>query len=92
MCRVCTTVTPSEPQVTLGSDKAFTYDFVFDMNSAQNEIYDKCVASLVDGSLEGYNATVLAYGQVSDLISIILKGDSDHPCATPLFRYPNIIS
>jgi Kinesin-like protein len=64
MCRVCTNVTPGEPQVTLGSDKAFTYDYVFDMNSQQEDVYHTCVEALVNGSLEGYNATVLAYGQV----------------------------
>lgn len=35
MCRTCTTVTPGEPQVILGADKAFTYDYVFDMDSGQ---------------------------------------------------------
>ena len=35
MCRTCTTVTPGEPQVILGADKAFTYDYVFDMDSSQ---------------------------------------------------------
>lgn len=35
MCRICTTVTPGEPQVVLGNDKAFTFDFVFDVNSVQ---------------------------------------------------------
>lgn len=63
MCRICTTVTPGEPQVVLGNDKAFTFDFVFDVNSVQSEIYSKCVEKLVEGSLRGYNATVLAYGQ-----------------------------
>ncbi|KAL1117594.1 hypothetical protein AAG570_003909 [Ranatra chinensis] len=63
MCRVCTNVTPGEPQVTLGSDKAFTYDYVFDTPSTQSAIYETCSRTLVQGSLEGYNATVLAYGQ-----------------------------
>lgn len=54
MCHVCTSVTPGEPQVTLGSDKAFTYNYVFDMEEAQETIYNTCVASLVDSSLEGY--------------------------------------
>ncbi|XP_055382078.1 kinesin-like protein KIF21A isoform X2 [Condylostylus longicornis] len=63
MCRICTTVTPGEPHVVLGTDKAFTFDFVFDVNSSQVEIYEKCIDRLVEGALKGYNATVLAYGQ-----------------------------
>lgn len=63
ICQVCTTVTPGEPQVTLGNDKSFTYNYVFDMDSTQEQIYETCVAPLINSSLEGYNATVLAYGQ-----------------------------
>ncbi|XP_021701207.1 kinesin-like protein KIF21A isoform X4 [Aedes aegypti] len=63
MCRVCTQVTPGEPQVYLGSDKAFTFDYVFDVNSTQVSVYASCVEKLVEGALKGYNATVLAYGQ-----------------------------
>ena len=35
MCRICTFVTPGEPQVVLGTDKAFTFDYVFDTISEQ---------------------------------------------------------
>ncbi|KXJ16022.1 Kinesin-like protein KIF21B [Exaiptasia diaphana] len=63
MCRVCTTVTPGHPQVILGKDKAFTFDYVFEFKSKQEQIYNNCVKELVDGCLDGYNATVLAYGQ-----------------------------
>ena len=49
MCTVCTTVTPNEPQVWLGKDKAFTFDHVFDMNSKQEEIYQSCVNDLIEG-------------------------------------------
>ncbi|XP_041639025.1 kinesin-like protein KIF21B isoform X2 [Cheilinus undulatus] len=62
-CHVCTLVTPGEPQVLLGKDKAFTYDFVFDINSEQHQIYQACVYKLIEGCFEGYNATVFAYGQ-----------------------------
>ncbi|XP_039605212.1 kinesin-like protein KIF21B isoform X2 [Polypterus senegalus] len=62
-CHICTFVTPGEPQVLLGKDKAFTYDFVFDMDAYQQEIYSACVHKLVEGCFEGYNATVFAYGQ-----------------------------
>uniref|UniRef100_A0A3Q4H4G2 Kinesin-like protein KIF21B n=1 Tax=Neolamprologus brichardi TaxID=32507 RepID=A0A3Q4H4G2_NEOBR len=62
-CHVCTLVTPGEPQVLLGKDKAFTYDFVFDVDSEQPHIYQNCVYKLIEGCFEGYNATVFAYGQ-----------------------------
>uniref|UniRef100_A0A8D3A1W9 Kinesin family member 21B n=1 Tax=Scophthalmus maximus TaxID=52904 RepID=A0A8D3A1W9_SCOMX len=62
-CHVCTMVTPGEPQVLLGKDKAFTYDYVFDFDSEQQHIYQACVYKLIDGCFEGYNATVFAYGQ-----------------------------
>ncbi|XP_070814389.1 kinesin-like protein KIF21B isoform X6 [Chaetodon trifascialis] len=62
-CHVCTLVTPGEPQVLLGKDKAFTYDFVFDVDSEQQSIYQACVYKLIEGCFEGYNATVFAYGQ-----------------------------
>ncbi|CAB3377767.1 Hypothetical predicted protein [Cloeon dipterum] len=60
---VCTSVTPGEPQVQLGKGNLFTYDHVFDTEEVQSAIYESCVANLVEGALEGYNATVLAYGQ-----------------------------
>uniref|UniRef100_A0A8B9MD16 Kinesin-like protein KIF21B n=1 Tax=Accipiter nisus TaxID=211598 RepID=A0A8B9MD16_9AVES len=62
-CHICTSVTPGEPQVLLGKDKAFTYDFVFDLDTWQDQIYATCVGKLIEGCFEGYNATVLAYGQ-----------------------------
>lgn len=62
-CHICTSVTPGEPQVLLGKDKAFTYDFVFDLDTWQEQIYSTCVSKLIEGCFEGYNATVLAYGQ-----------------------------
>ncbi|CAH2221540.1 kinesin KIF21B isoform X3 [Pelobates cultripes] len=62
-CHVCTWVYPGEPQVLLGKDKAFTYDYVFDTDTEQFKVYEVCVRGLVDGCFQGYNATVLAYGQ-----------------------------
>lgn len=64
-CHICTYVMPGEPQVILGKDKAFTYDFVFDMDSQQETIYGTCTEKLIEGCFEGYNATVFAYGQAS---------------------------
>lgn len=49
MCQICTFVTPGEPQIVLGKDKAFTFDYVFDLNSHQEHIYDDCCRGLVEG-------------------------------------------
>uniref|UniRef100_A0A671LJ12 Kinesin-like protein KIF21A n=1 Tax=Sinocyclocheilus anshuiensis TaxID=1608454 RepID=A0A671LJ12_9TELE len=62
-CHICTFVTPGEPQLVLGKDKAFTYDYVFDMDSTQDTIYANCTEKLIEGCFEGYNATIFAYGQ-----------------------------
>ena len=44
---------------------SFTYDYVYSsMGPPSLAIYDDCVAPLVDALFHGYNATVLAYGQV----------------------------
>jgi hypothetical protein len=62
-CKDCIRVVPREPQVQIGSH-SFTFDHVFGSTGIPlSEIYDRCVAPLVDGLFHGYNATVLAYGQ-----------------------------
>ncbi|KAG9440701.1 hypothetical protein H6P81_020866 [Aristolochia fimbriata] len=62
-CTDCLNVTPGEPQVQIGSH-AFTFDHVFGGGGASSsQIFDDCVAPLVESLFNGYNATVLAYGQ-----------------------------
>ena len=62
-CKICTFKTPGEPQAWIGSNKAFTYDYVYDTTSEQDEVYDDTAKGLVEGCFEGFNATILAYGQ-----------------------------
>ncbi|XP_068103733.1 chromosome-associated kinesin KIF4A [Hyperolius riggenbachi] len=62
-CKTCLTFAPGEPQVVVGNEKAFTYDYVFDPSTEQEEVYNTAVAPLIKGLFKGYNATVLAYGQ-----------------------------
>lgn len=62
-CKICTTVSPDEPQVWIGANHSYTYDNVFDINSRQETVFDT-VKPLLDGCMQGYNATILAYGQV----------------------------
>lgn len=62
-CQCCLTFVPGEPQVIVGTEKAFTYDYVFDPTVEQEEVYSTAVSSLLRGLFKGYHATVLAYGQ-----------------------------
>jgi kinesin family protein 4/21/27 len=51
-------------QVQIGHH-SFTFDYVFGSTALLlDSIFDKCVKPLVEGLFHGYNATVLAYGQV----------------------------
>ncbi|KAI6200754.1 Kinesin motor domain-containing protein [Aphelenchoides besseyi] len=61
--QVCTVVSKSDGQIFIGNDKSFGYDFVYDRDSTQIQIYESCVKQLVEGIFNGYNATILAYGQ-----------------------------
>ncbi|XP_055461045.1 chromosome-associated kinesin KIF4A [Psammomys obesus] len=62
-CQTCLSFVPGEPQVVVGTDKSFTYDFVFDPSTEQEEVFNTAVAPLIKDIFKGYNATVLAYGQ-----------------------------
>lgn len=57
-------------QVQIGAH-SFTFDHVYgSTGSPSSDMFEECVAPLVDGLFQGYNATVLAYGQVKLLIRV----------------------
>uniref|UniRef100_A0A8C8H788 Kinesin motor domain-containing protein n=1 Tax=Oncorhynchus tshawytscha TaxID=74940 RepID=A0A8C8H788_ONCTS len=62
-CQTCLTFVPGDPQVIVGIEKAFTYDYVFDPTTEQEEVFNSAVSPLLCGLFKGYHATVLAYGQ-----------------------------
>lgn len=63
-CQLCLDTIPNESQVQVrGTDRAFTYNFVFGPEHSQSYIYDSAVKGLVARLFKGYNITVLAYGQ-----------------------------
>ncbi|XP_023658827.2 kinesin-like protein KIF27 isoform X2 [Paramormyrops kingsleyae] len=61
--QVCVRVVPNTPQVILGNDRTFTFDFTFGPKSQQDQVYSTCVKPLVTSLMDGYNVTVFAYGQ-----------------------------
>ncbi|KAG8554020.1 hypothetical protein GDO81_003631 [Engystomops pustulosus] len=77
-CKTCLTFVPGEPQVIVGNEKSFTYDFVFDPSAEQEEVYNNAVAPLIHGLFKGYNATVLAYGQTGSGKTFSMGGAYTH--------------
>lgn len=62
-CQECIDITPGEPQVVMGNNKAFTYDYVYGTMASQSDLYNQTVVPLLNRFFKGYNATLLAYGQ-----------------------------
>uniref|UniRef100_A0A1A7X5P4 Kinesin family member 7 n=1 Tax=Iconisemion striatum TaxID=60296 RepID=A0A1A7X5P4_9TELE len=59
----CITVDLELHRVTLGHDRHFVSDFLFEETSCQEEVYSLSVQPLIDAFFQGFNATVFAYGQ-----------------------------
>ncbi|KAJ1922704.1 hypothetical protein IWQ60_006352 [Tieghemiomyces parasiticus] len=59
-------VSVNVPGTGVGSGlKHFTFDHVFGQQSTQAEVYENSVVPLLDKFVDGYNVTILAYGQTS---------------------------
>ena len=52
----------------------FTFDYIFDQDSTQVEIYLKAAKPSVESLLEGYNSTILAYGQTGTGKTYTMEG------------------
>lgn len=52
-CKTCITKTPGEPQTWLGNNKPFTFDYVYDVDAGQEDIYGETVHDLIEGCFEG---------------------------------------
>eukprot|EP00759_Apiculatamorpha_spiralis_P000525 PhF_6_TR1017/c0_g1_i1/m.2039 len=58
----------------------FTFDYVFDYDSTQHEVYEDAVVDLIDAALCGCNTTILAYGQTgSGKTHTVLGEVKDNP-------------
>jgi len=60
-----------------GREKQYAFDYVFDRNVPHEQVFDKSVKFALDGVLEGYNATVFAYGATGAGKTYTMLGDED---------------
>lgn len=52
-CTECISFIPNEPQILVGTDKSFTYDYVFNTDSEQQQVYETSASPLLEKFIEG---------------------------------------
>eukprot|EP00118_Oscarella_pearsei_P004764 m.20793 g.20793 ORF g.20793 m.20793 type:complete len:1170 (+) comp28085_c0_seq1:96-3605(+) len=73
--------------------QSFTYDQIFDPSDGQEAVYQSCVAEVTMSVLEGYNGSIIAYGQTGTGKTYTIEGGDGEmrgiiPRATEeIFRY-----
>ncbi|KAF1955095.1 kinesin family protein-like protein [Byssothecium circinans] len=67
------------PQGKRVKDQTFAFDRVFDENTTQADVYEATTKPLLDSVLEGYNATVFAYGATGCGKTHTITGTSQQP-------------
>ncbi|MEE6499070.1 hypothetical protein FKM82_003302 [Ascaphus truei] len=60
-------------------DLKFVFDGVYGEHSSQQEVYEDTTKIVLDGVLNGYNCTVLAYGATGAGKTHTMLGSADHP-------------
>jgi kinesin family protein 18/19 len=60
-------------------DQVFAFDRVFDENTNQADVYEGTTKQLLDSVLDGYNATVFAYGATGCGKTHTITGTAQHP-------------
>jgi kinesin family protein 18/19 len=60
-------------------DQTFGFDRVFDENTTQAEVYEATTRGLLDSVLDGYNATVFAYGATGCGKTHTITGTAQQP-------------
>lgn len=75
---LCSLTNPEEAGV---PPKTFTFDSVYGPQSTTEQVYNDMVYPLVEGVLEGYNATIFAYGQTGCGKSFTMQGPPAPPAA-----------
>lgn len=60
-------------------EQKYGFDFVFSERSSQSEVYQKTALPLIDSVLEGYNATLFAYGATGCGKTHTIVGSEDDP-------------
>ena len=76
MQRFSRSVMPNRKRV---KDQTFVFDRVFDDNTTQGDVYESTTRNLLDSVMDGYNATVFAYGATGCGKTHTITGTAQQP-------------
>ena len=65
-------------------EQTYAFDFAFDKYSTQQKIFENTTKFLLEGVVNGYNATVFAYGATGAGKTYTMLGNDDNPSIMPL--------
>ena len=65
-------------------EQTYAFDFAFDKYSTQDTVFEKSTKFLIDGVVNGYNATVFAYGATGAGKTYTMLGTETNPGIMPL--------
>ncbi|RUP46015.1 P-loop containing nucleoside triphosphate hydrolase protein [Jimgerdemannia flammicorona] len=66
-CSECITFIPDEPQILIGTDRSFTFDYVFSPDSPQRDLYEQSVDPLLKSFVEGQTGSGKTYSMGTGL-------------------------
>lgn len=64
-------------------DKTFTFDYAFDGNSTQQQVYNELGKPIVSQALDGFNGTIFAYGQTGSGKTHSMLGNDENKGIIP---------
>ena len=70
----CTLINILDNKTLQIDNKIFYFDYIANMNSTQEEMFQHCAKRICDNSLNGYNGTIFAYGQTGSGKTFTLLG------------------
>ena len=65
-------------------EQTYAFDFAFDKNCSQYTVFENSTKFLIDGVVNGYNATVFAYGATGAGKTYTMLGNENNPGIMPL--------
>ena len=65
-------------------EQTYAFDYAFDKNCSQYTVYEKSTKFLIDGVVNGFNATVFAYGATGAGKTYTMTGNVNNPGIMPL--------